>query len=665
MRGQVTAFIIIALLLALAVGILVYTDVLQVRLAREKITYPAGVQPVANFVTQCIADATKRGVQLLGQQGGYITLPASVQNEPKKYLAIDKLNVRKIPFWYTQGVLRIPTEAFMQNQLNAYVSVDVEQCLHQFTDFIAQYDITPQAPMSVTSTFTNEDVFVDVRYPLKIVQKQSGVAYDIDAFNTAVPVRVHAAYELARHIMEYSFDALPLENLTLDLMAMDTAIPMDGLLFSCGEKQWYTPKLKERVQYVLQQNVPNIRIKNTNYRPFLAPESTYLQLQQARKAMINEMIEAKDTIDIETTRAYPKNTPEDAFEYSNMFYDVGASNDGLQTAFTYDPSFGMNFQASPERNGLLRSSDANGPKLLKFICMQQYHFTYDVEYPVKVSVRDPSAFDNEGYLFDIAFTVTIDDNEPRPSRTTMNPLEDVAFDEEFCRHGGERTYDFRALGFDTEGYSSDTGLPDANITYLCISKMCPLGTTAARGGVYRLLTRLPSGCDNPFIRAEKDGYLPATKQLSTERDKALSLDLIKLKKMHVEVVRHEYYADVGGALHEAEPLGDEENVTVYWRIKDHDHDQFVLAPSKDAYVDVIDGDGTYEVDAMMSRRDVLLGGYRNNNLVLKYNDIAGKDTIQLHVFEYKPIPLEEAQQQDLMLYLIGESYNPTLLPTFT
>ncbi len=118
-------------------------------------------------------------------------------------------------------------------------------------------------------------------------------------------------------------------------------------------------------------------------------------------------------------------------------------------------------------------------------------------------------------------------------------------------------------------------------------------------------------------------------------------------------------------MHEAEELGREENVTLSFSILGRDHDQFVFYPSSEAYVDVIDGDGNYELNAMLTRRDTLIGGYRSSNLSITYDQIKGHDTLQLHVFEYEPIPLEETQQEDMMLYLIGESYNPALQPTFT
>jgi hypothetical protein len=281
-----------------------------------------------------------------------------------------------------------------------------------------------------------------------------------------------------------------------------------------------------------------------------------------------------------------------------------------------------------------------------------------------VSVRDPKAFNNEGYLFDFGLSVNIDDNEARPTRQTYDPFEDLVSDNTFCQHIGKPLYEFRAIGYDEQGYRSDTGLRGANVTLVCARRFCDLGTTQASGGVYRLLTRVPANCVNPFIKIEREGYLPSIQQINSERDRRVDVELTKLKKLHIDVVKHKYYADAGGAMHEAQPLDNEENATIMLSINGANHDQFVVYPSNDT-IDVIDGDGTYELNVMLARRDTMIGGYRNSNLTINYNDIKGKDTIQLHVFEYLPTPFEDQQQEDMMLYLVGESYNPALTPIFT
>lgn len=658
-RGQVTTFIIIGLLLLLAVGIVTYTEYLE--FGRPKIIYPEGAQALANYVKTCVHDAGVRGVQLLGQQGGYIQLPLSIENEPRSYLSLDEFNLRKVPYWHYLGRTRIPTVKAMENQLNTYIKDDIMFCLQNFEPFVDQYIVFPQAEMEVDTQLTEKDVFVSVYYPLRAVVKANQLEYDIDTFNAEIDVKLKHAYELAEKILDHDFDNHAVGNVTLSLLAMDPEIPMDGLLFECGSDRWMIPDIKARLQRSLQQNALSFRVKDTVHAPFEASDSTYRSLRRAKDRMYAEMISSPDTMDIENTRAYPKNTPTDVFEYNNMYLDVGAEDDTLQAVFQYNPEYGMNMEVNPSRGGVLRSTDATGPGLMRFLCLQQFHFTYDVEYPLLVTVRDPSAFDGRGYLFEFAMPIAVDDNKPVSQRRTYDIFEDLTVDEEFCYTGGELAYEFRALGVDEDGYKSMSGLDDANISYFCAQRRCELGRTGARGGMYRLTTRLPLGCDDPFIKASKDGYLPAVEQLDSSRDKELFLELTKLRKLNVEVVKHKYYS-AGNEIYGGEPLESDENVTIWFRIQGQDKDQFVQVPG---VVEVIDGKGNYEIDAVLMGKGIILGGYRHSNLSLNYNDIQGTSTMQLHVFEYMPRPFDDDTQEDMMFYLLGESYNPQYEPRFT
>ena len=61
----------------------------------------------------------------------------------------------------------------------------------------------------------------------------------------------------------------------------------------------------------------------------------------------------------------------------------------------------------------------------------------------------------------------------------------------------------------------------------CIKYYCPLGLTRADRGSYRLVTQLPDACENPFIIAEKEGYLKSKKQLVDT--KSITLPMTRLK----------------------------------------------------------------------------------------------------------------------------------------
>lgn len=70
-RAQVTIFIIIGIILLLSTVLVIYLVSRQsVKPLEEAIIVPESAKPVHEFITGCLEQTSKRGVALLGQQGG-------------------------------------------------------------------------------------------------------------------------------------------------------------------------------------------------------------------------------------------------------------------------------------------------------------------------------------------------------------------------------------------------------------------------------------------------------------------------------------------------------------------------------------------------------------------------------------------------------------------
>ena len=48
--------------------------------------------------------------------------------------------------------------------------------------------------------------------------------------------------------------------------------------------------------------------------------------------------------------------------------------------------FGMNIKVRPSNKGIMKSGTAKATKLLDFLCVHIYHFSYDLIYPVEVDM---------------------------------------------------------------------------------------------------------------------------------------------------------------------------------------------------------------------------------------------------------------------------------------
>ena len=72
--------------------------------------------------------------------------------------------------------------------------------------------------------------------------------------------------------------------------------------------------------------------------------------------------------------------------------------------------------------------------LLDFFCMHIWHFTYDVIFPVKVTIVDDQTDKNERYSFNFAFKAQINHNEPDRTNFAVATFDtrDTYLEEEYC-----------------------------------------------------------------------------------------------------------------------------------------------------------------------------------------------------------------------------------------
>ena len=107
-KGQVTIFIIVGIIILFTfAGILYFTKTTvkeTVSAEGEHIiaTVPQEFKPITDYTEGCLNQIGKRGLQLLGQQGGYIYPEVAGKfsvNNPTNADGLD-LEPLKVPYWY-------------------------------------------------------------------------------------------------------------------------------------------------------------------------------------------------------------------------------------------------------------------------------------------------------------------------------------------------------------------------------------------------------------------------------------------------------------------------------------------------------------------------------------------------------------------------------------
>jgi hypothetical protein len=692
-KAQVTIFIIIGLILLLSAAIAIYFYQTRVTAPIKRVVaVPEEVQQIYDYVATCLDQIGKDGLIIMGTQGGYIEIPPIIDKNPSAYISADPAGLVKTPLWYYEGEDRTPSLEYMQRALALYIKQNLPDCVRDFDAFKERFEITPTGELLPVVSFTDNDVVIEVKWPLDI--KVQDKVIKLTEFISSFQAKLKPMWELAAKTLQKENELGWFENLTIDLMAANQKIPLSGMEISCGTKKWHIREIKKELQNTMYYNLPYVRIDKTQYPPPLASLRVYDDLKE-QAADIREDLAAGKEPD------WPENTPPDAFEMNRMRFDIGARKTNLKTAFVYLPDWPFLVNAQPNSGGILSTANVKGArKYLRFLCINQWHFAYDIIYPIKMMIKDDEAFGGEGYIFQMAFPVIIEDNEESRLFFGLRKfvIPDVGTD--FCDTFGTQKVDVRVLGFE-KGVPVAVEQENANITYRCLNKECILGQTYSDGsGAIRLSAYLPEGCSNPLLIANKDGYLAGQNHARQER---VDILLTKLQHMNYAIRIHPYYEEVDktNPTKAANQKWLEEqtydkftktmHATVSISLRNGTFDQYKSYPAsaeafttgKGAYeladiagiasdtVDFVYGDAQYDIDILLFKGNTPVGGYHAENITITYEEVAGSNNAVFHIVEYRPLPETSEQQAGMFLflyergkYLDGRPYWQALRPTF-
>jgi hypothetical protein len=645
-KGQITVFIIIGLIIVISIFLYLYLKQ-RANYFQPEVVTPTEIMPIQQYVQSCIYDSAKDAINTLGMQSGFIEIPADIRRNPSSYLRVDPFGMLIRPFWYYRGQVRIPSEDYLKYEISQYVQDNLINCVGDFRAFAKQFDIVA-GQARVTTSMGDKSVIVEVDFPIEIRDRKVRKITNIRKFKSEVPVRLKAAYQLAKKIMEAENNERFLENVTIDLMAASPKIPFTGMEFQCGALKWQVSSVKSVLQDLLNYNLLRIKIDNTNYAPFEASPSEYKEFSRFTMEDIND------------GKLPSTSPPSDAYEYFHFLFDVGNNDRTLKAKIIYRPDYGMDLVAMPSRDGVMRSDLVEGQaKFLSYICINIYHFVYDITYPVEVVVRDDSSFGGLGYLFTFAFPVVIFHNQgDRSVRGTM--LFDIRVPAEgFCENLGQEEYTVTAFGT-YEGYT-DSEIPDVDIQYECMSQHCKIGQTKADNGYYRLRTLLPEGCVNPFLIANKTGYLATREQVLGNE---VSIRMKKLKPVSFKVVKH-VYQEFGGTIGSAEELGEGEMAAISLTLANSSYSQYAQYPlqgNMSREISLVEDSAEYKLDVAFLKDNEYVGGYIDDNFKISLNDIVQAEEIEIPVIEYRPTPVTDPQKAATASYVAGGSYKSAIRP---
>ncbi|MEM4254011.1 MAG: hypothetical protein QXR48_01335 [Candidatus Woesearchaeota archaeon] len=520
-KGQLTIFIIIGLVLLVAVGVFIYLTqqkaVRPLEAAEIKVAEVAvEVQPLQEFITQCLYVTARQGLEMIGERGGYIDPQQkhnpfdSTEGSAVQFAPGSKL---KVPYWWHMSSKNNcrsecefkserPSLEEIENQMNNYIKKQLPNCIGDFEKFKEQaFTITPAGEIKPTTQITKRNVVVRLEYPLEATKATE--RFELKEFATELPVNFYEIYSLATNITNLEAEHTFLERATRNLIdifgrADSNALPpVSEMEFGFGTGTiWTKFDVKEKVMQMLTSYIPMLKVTYTkNYKYLMAPAG-----------------KDKKMYEILYNRGFT--------------VPVLEPHKDLSVKFSYLPWWNPYFDLNC--NGQLCQPEGFSSTLGFLFGVRRYNFAYGISYPVLVEITNPEAFKGEGYSLRFFLEANMRNNEPL---ATMGPPLAVAEIAErsslLCdplqKTSGEITINIR----------NSAGMPvdNAEILYRCGQETCHIGTSSDG----KLIARLPR-CIGGLISANHPDYPPASKPLDIIDASNNTIDLVLQKGYPVNFI---------------------------------------------------------------------------------------------------------------------------------
>jgi hypothetical protein len=332
-RGQVTIFIIIAIILV--AGVVTF---LWLRGSISIVNVPASIQPAYTAFISCLDDKTNLGINLLESQAGYIDLPKfEAGNSFMPFSSQLNFFGSSIPYWYYVSgnniqKTQVPTKTNMEQSLATFINNKIREC--NYDNYYEQGFNIVQAEPTAKVTINDNDVNVNLNMEMTINYKNDTTI--IKNHKTTVKSKLGSLYNSAKTIYDKEQKDLFLEDYAIDNLRLYA--PVDGTELTCSPKIWNADEVFDNVKDAIETN----------------------------------------TLALSTQT--PKTTTEKYF-YVNVPISDSAR-------FVNSALWSNSFEVNPSDDNLMIASPVGNQQGLGILgfCYISYHFVYNIKYPVLVQV---------------------------------------------------------------------------------------------------------------------------------------------------------------------------------------------------------------------------------------------------------------------------------------
>lgn len=503
-RGQVTIFVI----LGLVVFLLVFLAIMFLFQEKEKPdpvdimseSHRSLVQPIERDISYCLEDVGQEALKEIGLRGGHLIQENTMHNLNPAYSnnAVELISGSDmiIPFWaYYDGapdclecqlIMDIPelegkSKYTIQSQVQNYINENMRSCVNNFEAY-NDFDVNTGEIQSQV-IFASEGVSLKLDWPINIMLG-SGENLSLNKFSANLDINFKKIYELSKTLfmqMMFLDEDSHLEKSTmhmLELMSIkgeNSQIPpviTNSVSGTTSYKFWLLSKTKEIIKNSLQENLNYVQIKGSKDAYYPATNNV-LYDNIYREFEFNPIIDDYEQLSQTKIRTY-------YFEHFPTYLKIFPGRELITP------------QKVPMKLPIIGDM---GHTL--------YEYSYDLMYPVVLTLEDENAYEGEGYTFHFATTVNIFNNAPKELDFENLPAVDMR--EEDFSQGGFGSLDQRTVPVKLRVVDGYTGLPIKNIpiTYSCGNLEISLGNSQEEES-YEIDTMVPPCVDGTFYVERHD-----------------------------------------------------------------------------------------------------------------------------------------------------------------
>ncbi len=465
-KSQISMFMIIGAIIFISISLVVYVGnqlhEISFDRARDEVGVGDihGIEPLNNYLHELLRDSARRKIEEIGLRGGVFDSDHSIADHPHLSEGV-KLGSIDSPYWlyleesnggYSYGQNKPDLEGSsdsIQDQLSNAIADDFYDRV-SFEEFEHLYNVETQSKPEVDIVFTENDVVVNLFFRLEIDERGSDSQILLNEFSVRKDVPLRSMYDAGERITYIESEDSEITRRYWNLLSYYMTSNNDELLPPISHTEflqtsplfWHSSDVEDIINSLSSIFLPQFRVVNSYSEPVF--------------------YNRENMGDLEATLTGG---------FSNLFsLYLGEESFPFKIDFIHPGDIFVELNKGEQ---IITSEDILERDIISIMLglgYRNYRTVYDITTPIIINMKDPDAFDGEGYTFSFPIQLNIRDNYPISEH--VEPIEPPTFTERLSSFDDSRTEKNLRI---VPNNPVDEDLTDTQVIYECGNDRYTLG----------------------------------------------------------------------------------------------------------------------------------------------------------------------------------------------